>query len=161
MDIDRLNQWLNLTASVGVMIGLIFLVIEINQSNRIASYSAEHSRRNQFIELNTVRIENSEVHAKLQAGQTDLSASEQTQALMMARQMINTWKDAEAAYDHGLLSDETFDTALKDISVTMEEVPGLIPYFGYLVDAYKLEEESSLISQHVAEGVNKFKKSSD
>jgi len=80
---------------------------------------------------------------------------------MMARQMINTWKDAEAAYDHGLLSDETFDTALKDISVTMEEVPGLIPYFGYLVDAYKLEEESSLISQHVAEGVNKFKKSSD
>ena len=61
MDVDRLNPWLNLAASVGVIIGLAFLVVEINQSNRIASYSAEHSRRNQFIELNTVRIENAEV----------------------------------------------------------------------------------------------------
>ena len=75
MDLDRINQWLNLGASIGVIIGLIFLIIGLNQSNRIASYAAEHSRRNQFIELNTIRIENSDVYAKLQSGDVDLTPS--------------------------------------------------------------------------------------
>lgn len=155
MDLNRLNQWLNLVASIGVLIGLIFLIVEINQSNRIASYAAEHSRRNQFIELNTVRIENAEVHAKLVSGDAGLSPSERAQALMMARQMINTWKDAEAAYNHGLLSDETFDTTLKDISITLKEIPGLVPYFAYLVDAYELEHESLLVSRRLADEIEK------
>ncbi len=157
MDIDRLNQWLNLAASVGVIIGLIFLIVEINQSNRIASYAAEHSRRNQFIELNTVRIENAEIFAKLQSGDVELSPPERAQALMMARQMTNTWKDAEAAYKHGLLSDETFNTALKDIKVTLKESPGSIPFFAYLVDAYELADESSLVSQVLVEEIKKSK----
>ena len=37
MDLDRVNQWLNPGASIGVIIGLIFQIIELNQSNRIAS----------------------------------------------------------------------------------------------------------------------------
>ena len=153
MNFDRLNQRLNLVASTGVIVGLVFLIVELNQSNRIASYAAEHSLRSQFVELNTVRIENSDVYARLQSEATELSPSEQAQAVMMARQMINTWKDAESAYNYGLLSDETFDTVLKDISVTMEEIPGLIPYFAYLVDAYELEKEPLLVSKRLADVV--------
>ena len=155
MDLDRLNQWLTLAASVGVIIGLIFLIVEINQSNRIASYAAEHSRRNQFIELNSVGIENSQIVAKLQAGDMELSPPERAQALMMAKQLLNTWKDAEAAYDHGLLSDETFNTTLRSIKVTVQESPGLTPFLAYLVDVYKLADESSLVSQKLDEEVKK------
>ncbi len=155
MDLDRINQRLNLGARIGVIIGLIFLIIELNQSNRIASYAAEHSRRNQFIEINTIRIENSDVYAKLQTGDVDLTPSERAQAVMMARQYINTWKDAESAYNYGLLSDETFDTTLQDISVALEESPGLLPFFAYLIDAYKLEEESSLVSNRIVDVVRR------
>jgi len=155
MDVDRLNTWLHLVASVGVIAGLFFLVAEMNQSNRIASYAAEHSRRNQWIELNTVRIENSDVYAKFQAGVSDLTPAEQANALMTARQLVNSWKDAEAAYNHGLLSDETFETNLKDIAVTFGEAPGLIPYFAYLVKEYDMANESSSVSQQLAEEVRK------
>ena len=153
MDLDRLNQWLTLAASVGVIIGLIFLIVEINQSNRIASYAAEPSRRNQFIELNSVGIENSQIVAKLQAGDMELSPPERAQALMMAKQLLNTWKDAEAAYDHGLLSDETFHPTIRSIKVTVQESPGLTPFLAYLVDVYKLADESSLVSQKLDEEV--------
>ena len=153
MNFDRLNQWLNFVASTGVIVGLVFLVVEVNQSNRIASYAAEHSLRNQWVELNTVFIENSDVFAKLQSADVELSPSEQVQAVMIARQMINTWKDAESAYNYGLLSDQSFDTTLKDISVVIEEIPGLIPYFAYMVDAYELDKEPLLVSKRLAEVV--------
>ncbi len=158
MKLDRLNQWLNFLASTGVVVGLVFLIVELNQSNRIASYAAEHSLRNQWVELNTVSIENSDVYAMLQSGDAELSPSERLQAVMIARMMINTWKDAESAYNYGLLSDVTFDSTLKDISVVMDEMPGLVPYFAYLVDTYELEKEPLLVSKRLTHVVREAEK---
>ena len=31
MDFDKLNQWLSLCANLGVLLGIIFLAIEMNQ----------------------------------------------------------------------------------------------------------------------------------
>ena len=36
LDLDKLNRWLGVFANLGVMIGLIFLIFELDQSNRIA-----------------------------------------------------------------------------------------------------------------------------
>ena len=36
MDLDRLNRWLTLAANVGVMLGLIVLVFELNQVRHLA-----------------------------------------------------------------------------------------------------------------------------
>lgn len=55
---EKLNQWLTLAANLGVLIGVIFVVVELNQANRIAAYSAESTRRTQFLAMNTARIEN-------------------------------------------------------------------------------------------------------
>ena len=39
MDVEKINSWLTLTANVGVVIGLIFLGIELQQS-RLATEAA-------------------------------------------------------------------------------------------------------------------------
>ena len=36
MNLDSANRWLTLTANFGVLIGLIFLVLEINQNTEVA-----------------------------------------------------------------------------------------------------------------------------
>ena len=36
MDIEKLNRWLALGANIGVLAGIVFLALEINQSSRIA-----------------------------------------------------------------------------------------------------------------------------
>jgi hypothetical protein len=39
MDFDRLNRWLTLVANVGILLGLILVILEINQNSQIARAS--------------------------------------------------------------------------------------------------------------------------
>jgi hypothetical protein len=153
MESDRLNRWLSLIANFGVIVGIAFLIVEQNQTNRIANYTAEIARRSQAMEINSSRIEHSETYAKLQINDGKLTPSEQVQALMMARQLSNLWSNAESAYKLGLISDSSFEGVLNDISVSLEEAPGLVPYFAYLLDAYKKENDTSIVTKRIAEVV--------
>ena len=49
MSIEKLNSWLSLTANFGVILGLIFLGIEISQSNK-ATIAATYQARISEIE---------------------------------------------------------------------------------------------------------------
>jgi hypothetical protein len=151
MEPDRLNRWLNLVTNLGVIIGIAFLIIELDQTNRIARYTAEVGWRSQAIEINSNRIEYSETYAKLQADEAELTPSERAQALMMARQLFNFWNHAASAYDLGLISDRSFESTLIDISVSLEEAPGLLPSFAYLLVAYEMDSETSKVTKRVAE----------
>ncbi len=71
----------------------------------------------------------------------------------MARQLFNFWINAESAYDLGLISDRSFESTLIDISVSLEEAPGLVPSFAYLLDAYKMDSDISIVTKRVAEVV--------
>ncbi len=141
---DKLNQWLTLLANVGVLVGLFFLVAELNQSNRIAVYSAESNRTSQFLYMNTTRIEHPEIIAKLMRPDPEFTDVEWVQALYTARQQINTWIDAENAAINGLLSDATHQAMYNDIDVVIAEMPGLIPAFEYLFEAYGVDEHHPL-----------------
>lgn len=44
MDTDRLNRWLALGANIGVLVGVIFLVVEIRHTNDLARANAYRSR---------------------------------------------------------------------------------------------------------------------
>ena len=151
MESDRLNRWLSLIANFGVIIGIAFLIVELDQTNRIAKYTAEIARRSQSMEINSSMIEHSETYATLQINDVTLTPSEQVQALMMARQLSNHWSNAESAYKLGLISDSSFEGTLNDISVSLKEAPGLVPYFAYLQDAYKKDNDTSIVTKRIAE----------
>jgi ABC-type amino acid transport substrate-binding protein len=149
-----LGQTITILANFGVIVGIAFLAIEINQANRIARYTAENARRSQFIEINASAMQYSETYAKLQAGEAELTPSERVVALMFARQLYNSWQDAESAFEAGLLSEETFRIVVKDPSVVMKETPGLAPYFAYLLDAYADPDNLSLVAREIAEALS-------
>lgn len=156
---DKLNQWLSLLANLGVFVGLIFLIVELNQSNRIAIYSAESARRTQFLDMNTSRIENPEIIAKLMNPDPEFTDVEWVQALYTARQQTNTWIDAEHAVINGLLSEQTYREIFTDIDVVVKEMPGLIPAFEYLFEAYKVDENADLETiAYLVEAVRNAKK---
>lgn len=154
MNIDRLNQWLSLLANVGVLVGLVFLIIELNQANRIAVYTAESTRSSQFIGMNTSRIENPGIIVKLMQPDPEFTEVEWVQAVYTARQQINTWIDAENAVINGLLSEATRRGVFTDIDVVIAEMPGLIPAFEYLFEAYGIDENHELETMaHLFEAV--------
>lgn len=144
MTLDKINQWLSLLANVGVLVGLAFLIAELNQANRIAVYTAESTRSSQFIGMNTSRIENPEIIATLMQPDPELTDTEWVQAVYTARQQINTWIDAENAVINGLLSETTRRGVFSDIDVVIAEMPGLIPAWEYLFEAYNMDEDHEL-----------------
>jgi hypothetical protein len=160
MDLNKLNQWLSLLANVGVLVGLVFLILEINQTNRIAIYTAESTRSSQFIGMNTSRIENPEIIARLMVPEPEpaLSDTERVQALYTARQQVNTWIDAENAVINGLLSEATRRGIYSDIDVVIAEMPGLIPYFEYLLTSYGLDGNSGLETMdHLMQAIEAYR----
>ena len=48
MSLDSLNKWLSLTANIGVLLGILFLIIEINQNTRATRVEAEWSNANSY-----------------------------------------------------------------------------------------------------------------
>ena len=152
MTFKKLNHWLTLTTNLEVIGGIFFLALEAHQSNQalehsnsIAVYTSENARRNQFMQINLAMINNSEIMAKLQSIDSELTEIEKTQALHIARMLANSWLDAESAFKQGLLSEETFNEMLLDVSVITDESPGLIPFYAYLIKAYQWEKSISKV----------------
>ena len=43
MDIDRLNKWLSLGANIGIILGLVFLIAELNQNSDMMRSQTRHA----------------------------------------------------------------------------------------------------------------------
>ena len=62
---DRLNQWLALAASLGVLVGIVFLIVEIQQNTTLMKATAFQDRSNNLIELSSMAVESPELLSAL------------------------------------------------------------------------------------------------
>ena len=164
MALEKLNEWLGLLANLGVFAGLVFLAVEIQQSNRIAVGTAESGWTLQASEVNRSVVEN-EVTAKL-AGKLStpnpkLTVAEEAQAKFFARQFSNLWTSAARLHANGLMEDTSFAEAVLDVEVTLRELPGLAPHIAYLYEVYKVQPGASAISDAVFSGLSKMENVKD
>ncbi len=65
MKINGLNDWLNLAAKIGVIGGLIFLAIEINQNNELLRSETRQSLIANGVASLTANLEHADVFARL------------------------------------------------------------------------------------------------
>ena len=158
MDSDRLNRWLSVASNLGVIVGIVFLAVEINQSNSIAEYSAENTRRALFAELNSNFLTSPKLAAlgvKLQETSPVLSEQESVQAGFLVRRFFNAWANSEEAYRRGLLSEFSWQGTLIDIDATFAEFPGLALAYNRVAQFRPSADASGLeiidrIEEHVA-----------
>jgi hypothetical protein len=126
----RIDKWLTLSANVAVLIGILFLAVEIQQSNRIATAASELDIRDQFRELNVVILDNPEIAGLLvKAGNADAEFSdlEEEQAYAFLYAFLNTWTSIGHAHRNGLVADSTMDIAISDIQALARDYPGFRP----------------------------------
>ena len=104
MNSDRLNRWLTLGANVGVLVGLIFVALEIRQANKIALVSTELGVRDAYSQLNETVYSNREVADVLYRARdpkTEFNGADSEIAEKYAYRNINTWVGTETAYENG------------------------------------------------------------
>ena len=61
MNLDKFNKWLTLAANIGVIAGIIFLALELQQNNRFLSAQAQYNLLKNRTEDNNIIMANPEI----------------------------------------------------------------------------------------------------
>ena len=134
-----LGQTITILANVGVIAGIVFLVFELQQSNRIAIASTEMGIRNGYSELNRGIYTNSDV-AELMSKASELNATwsnvESMRSRMILYDIVNVWLSVETACDNDLAGEATCEELGDDIRSFVDEFPGLRQMWRDFLNSY-------------------------
>jgi len=92
MNSEKLSAWLGITANFGVILGIVFLALEINQSTKATAAAVSDSVANAYLELSLPFIADSQVARVLALGlyqPESLTDEEAVQFAMWFRQTVN------------------------------------------------------------------------
>jgi hypothetical protein len=131
MNTDSINKWLSLIANLGVLIGIIFLSIQIGQANRIAERDGRSSLVSQYVELHTQIIESpefTELMVKLSNPNAELTAQETVKARSLSPVLINWAANLNISYESDLVSGEPIERQFGAITNIMRSAPGIVPF---------------------------------
>lgn len=143
-----------------VVLSLLFLTYEIRQSNRIAIASAEIEVMNNAASFNELRITDGGLRDALTKassieGTRTLTADEELIVRGYATRFFNLALAKEAAYQNGVLSEESLNRSFEDISMLVQS-PGLRTPFRALVDRYSATSTDNLIIRFTAEALQEY-----
>ena len=126
-------------ANIGVIIGLVFLILEIQQANKIATATTEIEIRSLFSELNEALYavpEFSELLVKAQDRDAELTAQEKVRINGFVLRLSNAWQAVEVAAVNDLLPSDTFSVIEDDVRIVLTSYPAFAPFFRQMVDDY-------------------------
>jgi hypothetical protein len=112
------------------LVGIIFLAVEVRQSNRIAIATTEISVRDQYRTNNELVLVNdavAELLVKAADANAEFSAVETEKLYAYLYVYLNTWMAIEIAYENGMLPRATFDLALDDVRFVLQYYPAIRP----------------------------------
>jgi len=143
MNFDNLNRWLTLVANLGVLAGIVFLSLEIDQSNRIAEREARGELLNIVTDINRSSWENPEIAelmVKLRNFDPELTANEEYRAISFAMLQINQAIRLNATYEEGFLPEEILARYLMGSRNFISGLPGLAPFLREAISQLGLTE---------------------
>ena len=144
MDTEQLNKWLSFLANIGVLAGILFLALEIRQSNRIALATAEMSIRDHYLVHNQMVVTDdrvAELLVRAEDPDAEFSAVETTRLDAYIYMNANTWRAIEIAYSNGLLPPETFKIIDGEINGILRWYPGLRPIMQQFVEDLPTQDD--------------------
>jgi hypothetical protein len=112
MNFDKVNQWLTLLANVGVLVGIVFLAVELRHSSSAISAQTQDSIADGFITLNLATITDPEIGLTFQKGLCDpeeLTDLEAIRFSMQMRALFNQFRRVYRLYEQELLDNRAWD----------------------------------------------------
>ena len=143
MNIDNLNKWLTLIANLGVLAGIVFLSLEIDQSNRIAIREARSQLLDTRAEINMASWANediAELMVKLRELAPELTPIEEYRAYSFAMLQITQAIDLNANYEGGFLTDQLLARNMEGARNVIRGLPALAPYLRQGIEQLQLSE---------------------
>ena len=148
MDADRTNKWLTLTANVGVILSLLFLAYEINQSTKATIAAASQGLTDQSIVYFDAQLDHEAISQAVykQRQGDELSGYELHQLDLLQRMNFRVFENAFLQYKRGLYEEREWDRYRRIIAGHMADNPIAIQMWertqGGWTDEFAAEVES-------------------
>jgi len=124
---------------VTVIVSLLFVAYEINQSNKIAMVDSEQAIWENFSTINELIMDNTEF-AELMYNMTNedavFSESDLEKVRALVRRLTNAWSAAENSYNNGMLTEQTYQVLYDDVRNLLITYPGSRQAWQELLDLY-------------------------
>ncbi len=150
MNAEYVNKWLTLLANIGVLVGIVFLVLEIQQSNRIALATTEMSIHDKHQSMNEIVLADdnvAELLVKARTPNAELSAVEIEKLSAYIYASINIWEAIEVAYSNGMVTRTTFDVIRGDIDGILHYYPAMRPAIREALGDYPLKVHTHVYTE--------------
>ena len=125
MDADRTNKWLTLTANIGVIVSLLFLAYEINQSTKATIAAASQGLTDQSVVYFDAQLDHeviSQATYKQRQG-TELSGYELHQLDLLQRLNFRVFENAFLQYRRGFYEEREWERYRRIIAGHMAHNP--------------------------------------
>ena len=117
MNADRLNRWLNLTANIGVLIGVIFVAVELRQNSNLARASTRQEIAHDSYEPALAIATDEGLAAALQKSNSgqELTPTEEQRLITLVYATNAIYDNIYFQYRSGMLEDEQWEAFLSSI----------------------------------------------
>ena len=108
MDSDSLARWLNVIASVGVLIGIVLVIVELDQNRDMMRAQTRHELAMGIVDLLQTPATNPQLADVMYRAENgfELTPEEQFQFVMRTNALLRYWENVHYQYRVGLY-DET------------------------------------------------------
>ena len=141
MDSDRLNRWLTLGANIGVLIGLLLLVVELNQNHEMMRSQTRHDMSMGIVDLLQTPANNEQLASVMyRAAIGDaLTPEERFQFNMRTNALFRYWEDVHYQYRVGLYDEVEFSKQRDAWQNSIEKNAGMRVYWCEVRQLYSPE----------------------
>ena len=110
MDSDRINRWLTLGANVGVLVGIILLIVELDQNREMMRAQTRNEISVQVVDLLSQVATSDELSILLLRSQSGepLSDQETIQFQNRSRAMLRYFENVHYQYRQGMYDEQEF-----------------------------------------------------
>lgn len=111
MESDKVNRWLTLGANIGVLIGIILLVVELDQNREMIRAQTRNDISQQLANRLLIagsNIQMASVKRRAEAGD-ELTADEEHQYYLYFVASMRDWENIHYQYRHGMFDENEFD----------------------------------------------------
>ena len=110
MDSDRLSRWLTLGANIGVLIGIILLIVELDQNREAVQAQTRADLSQGIVDLMGLVASNDElasIRRRIDLGEV-ATEDEQYRYDLITRAFVRYWENVHYQYRQGLYDDAEF-----------------------------------------------------
>ena len=121
--------------TVAVLVTLVYLSTQIRQTNDISRFGTSKDIMDKFDSLNGLIVADSELRQAMVKNST-LSEDENEQLYTFVNMWCNTWMICQAAYDNGLIDEDWYASAKRDVPFELKRWPNFRMLASLWLDRY-------------------------